>query len=518
MKSFLLYICVFLLSLSINLFSKTAQELASILASSKFNIQYYFFPNADNKYFLIANSSQGARIWHFTSDRKWQPVHNAAAFAGFDGAGKIFQNVSFANGKVNIGDVTDLSSSEFADSLKNSTFNATHYFWTISKIDDTGKKNYYSFLASKNKDGSASIYHLASGAKWQPVHNAAAFDGYEKAGNVLSGATLDLSANSIETKEVIKAGAPATSGKEDDKKRTSLRTLTGHDGYVWSVDISNDKRYIFSGSKDNTIKIWDFYRGDELKTIKGHNDYIYSIDLSNDGNYLASGGKDKSVKIWNVTHKQDKVDMKLLHTLDGDYTVNSVAITNDNKYVISGSSDGMIRKHQITTGEQIYAFKGHALSVRSVAITSDDKYIVSGGDDDTVKVWDIETKKLVRTLKGHKKGVVSVAVSGDNKYIVSGAGDFYIKIWDMQTGKLINTLKKHENLVKSVKVSKNSKYIVSGGMDNTVRIWDINTGDLIDTMRGHDSIVNTVAISSDNKNIVSGGQDDKIKIWQLKTQ
>lgn len=60
-------------------------------------------------------------------------------------------------------------------------------------------------------------------------------------------------------------------------------TLYGHTDWVDSVTWSPDRRWIASGSRDQTIKVWDAATGDELRTLKGHTDGVKSVAFSPDG-------------------------------------------------------------------------------------------------------------------------------------------------------------------------------------------------------------------------------------------
>ena len=44
-------------------------------------------------------------------------------------------------------------------------------------------------------------------------------------------------------------------------------TLRGHSGYVHSVAYSPDGKHIVSGSRDNTVKIWDAQSGEEVRVV-----------------------------------------------------------------------------------------------------------------------------------------------------------------------------------------------------------------------------------------------------------
>ena len=48
-----------------------------------------------------------------------------------------------------------------------------------------------------------------------------------------------------------------------------MHTLQGHTDYVLSV-CRLDSRILASGSRDNTLKIWDFTTGQCMHTLQGH--------------------------------------------------------------------------------------------------------------------------------------------------------------------------------------------------------------------------------------------------------
>ena len=76
-----------------------------------------------------------------------------------------------------------------------------------------------------------------------------------------------------------------------------LQTLEGHADAVYSVCVSADGSRLFSGSDDNTIKVWDVATGACLQTLEGHADAVYSVCVSADGSRLFSGSGDKTIKV-----------------------------------------------------------------------------------------------------------------------------------------------------------------------------------------------------------------------------
>ena len=73
---------------------------------------------------------------------------------------------------------------------------------------------------------------------------------------------------------------------------TLLRTLSGHTGWVHSVCASTDGKFVFSGSRDKTIRVWSFADGKLLHTLNGHTDEVSSVHAAADGHHLLSGSHD----------------------------------------------------------------------------------------------------------------------------------------------------------------------------------------------------------------------------------
>ncbi|CAA6804629.1 MAG: High-affnity carbon uptake protein Hat/HatR [uncultured Sulfurovum sp.] len=252
------------------------------------------------------------------------------------------------------------------------------------------------------------------------------------------------------------------------------------------------------------------------ESLKGFNNNYYidnrspinAIAISEDGKYIVSGSSDKSIKIW------DRSTGELERSLTGHTgSIYSVAISRDGKTIVSGSSDKSIKIWDRSTGELERSLTGHTGSIYSVAISRDGKTIVSGSSDKSIKIWDRSTGELERSLTGHTGSIYSVAISRDGKTIVSGSDDKSIKIWDRSTGELERSLTGHTNWVRSVAISRDGKTIVSGSDDKSIKIWDRSTGELERSLTGHDSLVLSVAISRDGKTVVSGSYDKSIKIW-----
>jgi WD40 repeat protein len=212
-------------------------------------------------------------------------------------------------------------------------------------------------------------------------------------------------------------------------------TLTGHTGEVLSIAISPDGQTLVSGSRDNTVKIWNLKTNELIttlpkqannKTRDGYPVGVNSVAISSDGQTLVSGRWDNIIEIWNLKTRQRKniIYLNVANSLE------SVAISPDGQTVVSGSEDGTIKLWNSKTSELKKTLNNHQF-ITAIAISPNGQTIVSGSLDKTIKVWDLKTGRLKSSLIGHTRPVESVGISSDGQTIVSGSWDKTVKIWQM---------------------------------------------------------------------------------------
>jgi WD40 repeat protein len=136
-----------------------------------------------------------------------------------------------------------------------------------------------------------------------------------------------------------------------------LIEIKGHDKSVRSLCWSKDGAYIFSGSRDMTIRKWQSIDGKELVVLRGHTSAISSICLSPDERHLVSASSDCSVCIWNLKTNQQAGD-PLLH--DDELLV--IAIPPDGRYIASA---GLDKKIYVWSFEAALKQSGNQVRVRA---------------------------------------------------------------------------------------------------------------------------------------------------------
>lgn len=77
-----------------------------------------------------------------------------------------------------------------------------------------------------------------------------------------------------------------------------IKILQGHCYDVWSLDFSSDEKFLVSGSKDCTIRVWDVESGDCLAVLDGHTNTVTSVKFSPRGCIIISGDCDGNIIFW----------------------------------------------------------------------------------------------------------------------------------------------------------------------------------------------------------------------------
>ncbi|KAF9415811.1 hypothetical protein BGZ94_010389 [Podila epigama] len=289
----------------------------------------------------------------------------------------------------------------------------------------------------------------------------------------------------------------------------SAKLLPGHAEGIYCIQF--DERKIVSGSRDNTIKIWNLATGACLRTYKGHSASV--LCLQYDDERIVSGGSDSNIIV------RDLQTGKIERWLQGHGdSVLSLRLEKDT--VVSCSKDRTVKIWKISTGELVRTLTGHRAAVNAVQFSPESstetylgghqRIVVSASGDRTIKIWSFETGECLRTLEGHTRGIACIQFEGN--LIISGSSDKSIKIWDIARGECIRTLVGHEDLVRTLQFGNGR--IISGGYDETIKIWDQETGAVVANLEGGHSH-RVFKLQFNDSKIVSCSQDQKIVIWDF---
>ena len=101
-------------------------------------------------------------------------------------------------------------------------------------------------------------------------------------------------------------GYQLVTGSEDNsvkiwniRQRKLEYTIAAHTNIVSKVRFEHTNgNYIISASYDNTIKLWAHPAWTPIKTLSGHDGKVMSVDVTSDNQYIVSSSFDRTFKLW----------------------------------------------------------------------------------------------------------------------------------------------------------------------------------------------------------------------------
>jgi WD40 repeat protein len=235
------------------------------------------------------------------------------------------------------------------------------------------------------------------------------------------------------------------------RARDEIRMLPdtgGHTAPIRAMDVSEDGRFLVTGSQDKTLRVWNLDRNRCLKMIPlpaegGQQGAVFALDLAPDGRIVAVGGwmgqeaGDVSVgKILLLTMPEGRLVRTLTYAPSPVYTL---SFSPDGKFLASGSGDGVVRVWNMDQNVLVHSFSGHTGAVRSLAWI-DSRRFVSGGDDGRIVAWGLDAGGNIGQLEGHTDRVACLAVSSGGRVLVSGGYDKSVREWDLSTMRFVRQL------------------------------------------------------------------------------
>ncbi|KAI1902160.1 hypothetical protein AGOR_G00041840 [Albula goreensis] len=235
--------------------------------------------------------------------------------------------------------------------------------------------------------------------------------------------SASLSAVAVSDRFIATGSKDETIQLYDLKKRIEHGALLHHDGTITCLEFYGAS-HLLSGGEDGLICVWSTKKWECLKTIKAHKGHVTSLSVHPSGKLALSVGTDKTLRTWNL--------------IDG----RSAFIKNikQNAQIVMWSPAG--DRYIMVVDNKMDIFNLETASVNATIMNPkriaavkflSDAILAVGGDEESVRLYDINTEKCICEFKAHENRVKALDsfTLEDYRVLVTASNDGFIKIWKL---------------------------------------------------------------------------------------
>ena len=274
----------------------------------------------------------------------------------------------------------------------------------------------------------------------------------------------------------------------------SLRFISNkqrvHDNAILSIYAAKDGNYLYTSSIDKQMKVWDTTERNvfkksartENKLINTktseliHNYNLISMAITPDKRYIFTGSYDKTMKKWCTSTHQLVKDFGEIHT-DG---ITSLKISKNGNWLFSGSNNGELKQWDIQYQKLMKNYGVvHSAAITCMDISNSYNYLFTGSYDKTIQRIIIEKLSISDlTGMGHDDCVSCLAIDRQDKYLFSGSHDMHLKQWKISAGNFLmrDFGKVHDSFIKCLVITNDNKYVFTASKDSMQKQWKLDAG------------------------------------------
>lgn len=153
--------------------------------------------------------------------------------------------------------------------------------------------------------------------------------------------------------QVLAGGQDGKPRLWDVKEKKVVRTFPGHRAWIRGAGFSGDGTLAVTCSgnsphdlqpgDDFSIRLWDVAKGQEIFSFLGHQHRVFAAALSRDGRWIFSGSYDKTLRLWDVEKRTEQ------HRCIANAPVASAALSPDASLGLSGDDSGKVQLWRLPT-------------------------------------------------------------------------------------------------------------------------------------------------------------------------
>lgn len=260
----------------------------------------------------------------------------------------------------------------------------------------------------------------------------------------------------------------------DPRLLEELDTNRGHSIPVAAVAVDGEGAIGVSGD-EGTVRTWALDTGEPLARVDRRQLFVTATAIDGSSGRVVTGHATGELLVLPLHGTGDAFSI----TSDAG-TVSSVAVTPDGR-VFSGDrgfGDESRAVREWTLGDQgreLRRLEGHGGSVQALAVVPahghHDMTLLSGSSDGTIRRWDLSSGRTVAVLEGHAAEVFALAVTADGSHAVTADKRGWLRVWDLSRNALVAATEAHDGEILGAAVAAGGAVALTGGTDGRLRAW-----------------------------------------------
>jgi WD40 repeat protein len=167
--------------------------------------------------------------------------------------------------------------------------------------------------------------------------------------------------------------------------------------------------------------------------LEGHEDEVTATTFIGEGTRIVSGSRDDTIRVW------DAATGAAVAVLDAAADDSDPSVMASAAALLAiGFENGDIQLRDTESHEIVRVLGGHDDRVSSLAFSSDDRWLASASEDDSILVGDLATGEVIARLSSVDP--VLVAFSGDGTRLFAGEADGTVKVWETSSFEFVIAL------------------------------------------------------------------------------